>query len=121
MSVIADELHITIVIVVVRHYLSYHISTCSTGVIGGIPVQMYVLIPPRMAITHSQDVVTGRLTLGPTRALLLAEIIKKPNNPYVRVALEIGLYGTGTHGSVREAREKNFKANKRRERRQVKR
>jgi hypothetical protein len=51
MSVIADELHITIVIVVVRHYLSYHISTCSAGVAGGTPVRMYVIVVPRMAIT----------------------------------------------------------------------
>jgi hypothetical protein len=51
MSVIADELHITIVIVVVRHYLSYHISTCSAGVAGGTPVRMYVIVAPRMAIT----------------------------------------------------------------------
>jgi hypothetical protein len=53
MSVIADELHITIVIVVVRHYLLYHISTCSAGVAGGMPVWMYVLVVPRMAITPS--------------------------------------------------------------------
>ena len=46
---------------------------------------------------------------GPTRALLSAEIIEKPNNPYVHVALEIGLYGTGTHGSVSEARERTSK------------
>jgi hypothetical protein len=51
MSVIADELHSTIVIVVVRRYLSYHISACSAGVAGGIPVQMYALVVPQMAIT----------------------------------------------------------------------
>jgi hypothetical protein len=50
MSVIADELHITIVIVVVRLYLSYPISTCSAGVAGGTPVWMYALVVPRMAI-----------------------------------------------------------------------
>jgi hypothetical protein len=51
MSVIADELHTPIVAVVVRHYLSYHISTCSTGVAGGVPVRMYATGVPRMAIT----------------------------------------------------------------------
>jgi hypothetical protein len=49
--VIADELHITIVVVVVRCYLSYHISTCSAGVAGGTPARMYVLVVPQMAIT----------------------------------------------------------------------
>jgi hypothetical protein len=53
--------------------------------------------------------VTGRLILGPTRSSFLAEIIEKPDNPYVRVALEIGLYSTGTHGSVRKARERTLK------------
>ena len=53
--------------------------------------------------------VTGRSTSGPTRASLSAEVIEKPDNLYVRVALEIGLYGTGTHGSVREARERTSK------------
>jgi hypothetical protein len=51
MSVIADELHITRVIVVIRSYLSYHISTYSAGAVGGTPVRMYVLVVPRMAIT----------------------------------------------------------------------
>jgi hypothetical protein len=51
MSVIADELHITIVVVVVRRYLSYHISTYSAGAAGGIPVWMYILVVPQMAIT----------------------------------------------------------------------
>ena len=41
--------------------------------------------------------------------MLSAEIIEKPDNPYVRVALEIGLYGTGTHRSVREASERTSK------------
>jgi hypothetical protein len=53
--------------------------------------------------------VTGRSTSGPTRASLSAEVIEKPDNLYVRVALEIGLYGTGTHRSVREARERTSK------------
>lgn len=53
--------------------------------------------------------VTGRSISGPTRSSFSAEIIEKPDNPYVRVALEIGLYGTGTHGSVREARERTSK------------
>jgi hypothetical protein len=51
MSVIADELHITIVIVVVRHYLLHRISTCSAGAAGGIPVRMYVIVVPWTAIT----------------------------------------------------------------------
>jgi hypothetical protein len=51
MSVIADELHITIVLVVVRHYLSYRISTCSARVAGGVPVRMYTLSVLRMAVT----------------------------------------------------------------------
>ena len=54
MSVIADELHITIVLVVVRRYLSYRISTCSAGVAGGVPVRMYAIGVPRMAITLSR-------------------------------------------------------------------
>jgi hypothetical protein len=49
------------------------------------------------------------------RASLSAEVIEKPNNPYVRVALEIGLYGTGTHGSVREARERTSKRTRERD------
>jgi len=57
---------------------------------------------------HWEDV-TGRSISGPTRSSFSAEIIEKPDNPYVRVALEIGLYGTGTHGSVREARERTSK------------
>jgi hypothetical protein len=59
-------------------------------------------------VRHLQTV-TGRSTSGPTRASLSAEVIEKPDNLYVRVALEIGLYGTGTHGSVREARERTSK------------
>jgi hypothetical protein len=51
-SVIADELHITIVLVVVRRYLSYHISTCSAGVAGRVPVRMYTLSVPQMAVTE---------------------------------------------------------------------
>jgi hypothetical protein len=51
MSVIADELPITIVIVVVRHYLSYRISTYSAGAAGGVPVPMYVIVVPQTAIT----------------------------------------------------------------------
>jgi hypothetical protein len=51
MSVIADELPITIVIVVVRHYLLYRISTYSAGAAGGVPVRMYVIVVPRTAIT----------------------------------------------------------------------
>ena len=51
MSVIADELHITRVIVVVRSYLSYHISICSAGVAGRVPIWMYALGVLRMAIT----------------------------------------------------------------------
>jgi hypothetical protein len=51
MSVIADELHITIVTVVFRHYLSYRISTYSAGAAGGVPVRMYAIVVPRMAIT----------------------------------------------------------------------
>jgi hypothetical protein len=42
MSVIADELHITRVIVLVERYLSYHISTRFAGVAGGTSVQQYV-------------------------------------------------------------------------------
>jgi hypothetical protein len=42
MSVIADGLHITMVIVVVKYYLSYHIGTCSAGVAGGLSVWQYV-------------------------------------------------------------------------------
>jgi hypothetical protein len=45
------------------------------------------------------------IDIGPDASLVSAKIIEKPDDPYVRVALEIGLYGTGTHGSVREARE----------------
>ena len=41
--------------------------------------------------------------------MLSAKIIEKPDNPYVRVALEIGFYGTGMHGSVRKARERTSK------------
>jgi hypothetical protein len=55
MSVILDELHITRVIVVIRSYLSYHISTCSAGVAGGVPVRMYALGIPRMAITEGKQ------------------------------------------------------------------
>jgi hypothetical protein len=51
MSVIADELHITIVLVVGRHYLSYHMSTCSAGAAGGAPVRMCTLSVSRMAVT----------------------------------------------------------------------
>jgi hypothetical protein len=51
MSVIADELHITMVIVVVRHYLSYRVSVYSAGTAGGVSVWMYVIVVPRMAIT----------------------------------------------------------------------
>jgi hypothetical protein len=49
------------------------------------------------------------IDIGPDAFLFSAEIIEKADNPYVRVALEIGLYGTGTHGSVREARERTSK------------
>jgi hypothetical protein len=60
------------------------------------------------------DRLTGRrchrtIDIRPDVSLVSAEIIEKPDNPYVRVALEIGLYGTGTHGSVREARERTSK------------
>ena len=54
MGVIAHEPHNTRVIVVVRRYLLYPISTCSAGVAGGIPVRMYALVVPRMAITDIQ-------------------------------------------------------------------
>ena len=53
MSVIADEVHSTRVIVVVKCYLSYCISTCSAGVAGGTPVRKYALVVPRMAITYT--------------------------------------------------------------------
>ena len=36
MTVIADELHDTWVMVVIKHYLSYHINTCSGRVAGKI-------------------------------------------------------------------------------------
>jgi hypothetical protein len=49
------------------------------------------------------------IDIGPDASLVLAEIIEKPDNPYVRVALEIRLYGTGTHGSVCEARDRTLK------------
>jgi hypothetical protein len=49
---------------------------------------------------------------GPDAILVSAKITKKPDNPYVHVALEIGLYGTKTHGSVREARERTWKRTK---------
>ena len=49
---------------------------------------------------------------GPDAILVSAEITEKPDNPYVHVALEIGLYGTKTHGSVREARERTWKRTK---------
>ena len=64
MGVIADEPHNTRVIVVVRRYLLYPISTCSAGVAGGIPVRMYALVVPRMAITTTachQDKVLSEL------------------------------------------------------------
>jgi hypothetical protein len=49
------------------------------------------------------------IDIGSDASLVSAEITKKRDDPYVRVALEIGLYGTGTHGSVREARERTSK------------
>jgi hypothetical protein len=49
------------------------------------------------------------IDIGPDAFLVSAKIIEKPDNPYVRVALEIGLYGTGTHGSIREARDRTLK------------
>jgi hypothetical protein len=49
--VIADEIHITRVIVVLRSYLSCHISICSAGAAGGVLVMMYALGVLRMAIT----------------------------------------------------------------------
>jgi hypothetical protein len=52
MSVIADELHNTRVIVVGKRYLSCHISTCSAGVAGRTPVRKYTLVIPWMAITY---------------------------------------------------------------------
>jgi hypothetical protein len=49
------------------------------------------------------------IDIGPGAFLASAEIIEKPDDPYVRVAFEIGLYGTGTHESVREARDRTSK------------
>jgi hypothetical protein len=37
------------------------------------------------------------IDIGPDAFLASAEIIEKPDDPYVRIAFEIGLYGTGTH------------------------
>jgi hypothetical protein len=42
MSAIADELHSTRVIVVVKHYLFYHLNTYSAGLAGGTSVWQYV-------------------------------------------------------------------------------
>jgi hypothetical protein len=42
MSVIADQLHNTRAIVVVKHYLLCHVSTCSAGVAGGTSIQQYI-------------------------------------------------------------------------------
>jgi hypothetical protein len=56
MSVIADELHNTRVIVVGKRYLSCHISTCSAGVAGRTPVRKYTLVIPWMAITYGCNV-----------------------------------------------------------------
>lgn len=64
MGVIAHEPHNTRVIVVVRCYLLYPISTCSAEVAGGIPVWMYVLVVLQMAITTTachQDKVLSEL------------------------------------------------------------
>jgi hypothetical protein len=50
-------------------------------------------------IWHAGQLVECHRTIdiGPDAFLFSAEIIEKADNPYVRVALEIGLYGTGTH------------------------
>jgi hypothetical protein len=50
MSVIADELHNTGVIVVVKRCLLYPISICSAGVAWGTSARKYALVVPQMAI-----------------------------------------------------------------------
>jgi hypothetical protein len=47
----ADGLHDTRVIVVVKCYLMCHISTWSPGVAAGIPILKYAQVIPWMAIT----------------------------------------------------------------------
>lgn len=50
-----DKLHSTVVIVVVRGYLSYHMSTYSAGAAGGVPIRMHALVVMRMAITSRKQ------------------------------------------------------------------